>query len=177
MLSAESGGNHRDKNGKLITSPMGALGIGQLMPSTSKNPGFGILGIQNDSEGENIRVSKSYLGALIAKYHGDEKKGVAAYNTGPANLDKIIKKYKGDWMSHLPDETRDYIPKIFGDKKLEGSPAPKVKSNRGANTQRFSIDPLEVIHRNDRGEQQGQSEYLNTRVSQAAPFGADRSFA
>ncbi|WP_438979618.1 lytic transglycosylase domain-containing protein [Polynucleobacter sp.] len=177
MLSAESGGNHRDKNGKLITSPMGALGIGQLMPSTSKNPGFGILGIQNDSEGENIRVSKSYLGALIAKYHGDEKKGVAAYNTGPANLDKIIKKYKGDWMSHLPDETRDYIPKIFGDKKLEGSPAPKVKSNRGANTQRFSIDPLEVIHLNERREQQGQSEYLNTRVSQAAPFGADRSFA
>lgn len=173
MLGAESGGSHRDKNGKLITSHMGAMGIGQLMPPTSKNPGFGILGIQDDSEGENIRVSRSYLGALIAKYK-DKSKGVAAYNFGPKNFDDLLIKHPNDWMSHLPDETRNYIPKVMG----EGTPAPKVKgANRGASSQRFSIDPLEVIHRNDRGEQKGQSEYLNTRVSQATPFGADRSFA
>lgn len=174
MLGAESGGNHRDKNGKLITSPMGAMGIGQLMPATAKNPDFGILGIQDDSEGENIRVSRSYLGALIAKYKGSQIKGLAAYNHGQGNLDKLIKKYPNDWMSHLPRETKDYLPKVMG----EGTPAPKVKgANRGASSQRFSIDPLEVIHLNERREQQGQSEYLNTRVSQAAPFGADRSFA
>lgn len=173
MLGAESGGSHRDANGKLITSPKGAFGIGQLMPPTSKNPGFGILGIQDDSEGENIRVSRSYLGALIAKYK-DKSKGVAAYNFGPKNFDDLLIKHPNDWMSHLPRETKDYLPKVMG----EGTPAPKVKgANRGASSQRFSIDPLEVIHLNERREQQGQSEYLNTRVSQATPFGADRSFA
>lgn len=177
MLGVESGGAHRDKNGKLITSPKGAAGISQIMPGTGNTPGWDILGLQDNSEAENLRMGRSYAGAMI-KTKGSIKKGLAAYNYGPGNFDKLLHDHPKDWESRLPAETKDYINKVLtAQQKLEGSPAPKVKSNRGANTQRFSIDPLEVIHRNDRGEQQGQSEYLNTRVSQAAPFGADRSFA
>lgn len=177
MLSVESGGKTRDKNGKIITSSMGARGIAQVMPKTGLDPGWDILGPQDDSEAEGRRFGRTFLGAMI-KTKGSVKKGLAAYNYGPGNFDKLIHDHPNDWESRLPAETKNHINKVLtAQQKLEGSPAPKVKSNRGANTQRFSIDPLEVIHRNDRGEQQGQSEYLNTRVSQAAPFGADRSFA
>lgn len=178
MLSVESGGKNRDKNGKIITSSRGASGIAQVMPKTGLDPGWDILGPQDDSEAEGRRFGRTFLGAMI-KTKGSVKKGLAAYNYGPGNFDKLIHDHPNDWESRLPAETKNHINKVLtAQQKLEGSPAPKVKAtNKGANAHRVSIDPLEVIHRNDRGEQQGQSEYLNTRVSQAAPFGADRSFA
>jgi soluble lytic murein transglycosylase-like protein len=115
LLQAESKGVHEVSKGKLTTSGAGAEGITQLMPETAKNPGFGIEGVKDKSEGEYLRVGKEYLSALYKKY-GDFPKALAAYNSGMGNVDKAIRKGGEEWMSHLPQpkETIPYINKILG---------------------------------------------------------------
>lgn len=115
LLQAESGGKHEAAKGKLTTSKAGAEGITQLMPETAKNPGFGIEGVKDKSEGEYLRVGKGYLSALYKKY-GDFPKALAAYNAGTGSVDKAIRKGGEEWMSHLPQpkETIPYINKILG---------------------------------------------------------------
>nr|WP_282961124.1 lytic transglycosylase domain-containing protein [Burkholderia cenocepacia] len=56
-----------------------------------------------------------YMQFLMKKYGGDIRKALAAYNWGPGNLDKDIAKNGGQWDSHLPAETRNYISAIAGE--------------------------------------------------------------
>jgi hypothetical protein len=42
QIMAESGGQQYNPQGGILTSPKGALGIGQIMPATAANPGYGI---------------------------------------------------------------------------------------------------------------------------------------
>lgn len=119
LVKTESGGVHMDAKGNLTTSPVGAEGITQLMPSTAKKPGFGIEPVKDKSEGEYLRVGKEYLGALYKKFGGDAEKALAAYNAGLGNVQKAIGKaerFGGDWKDHLPkkEETLPYIQKILG---------------------------------------------------------------
>lgn len=118
LLHAESKGRHMDASGNLTTSPAGAQGISQLMPSTAAKPGFGIQGVKDQSEGEYLRVGKEYLSALYNKYK-DWPKALAAYNAGVGNVEKATGKaerYGGDWRDYLPKkkETIPYIEKILG---------------------------------------------------------------
>lgn len=122
LLVAESGSKHIDeKTGKLVTSPVGAQGISQLMPSTAKNPGYGITPVKDESEAEYLRVGKEYLSAMYRKY-GDWEKALAAYNSGSGNVDKALGKaerFERDWKEFLPKpkETLPYIEKILGEKR------------------------------------------------------------
>ena len=121
LLGAESNSTHRDKNGKLITSPVGAKGISQLMPKTAGDPGYGIKPLQNDTEEEYLRFGKDYLKAMYDKF-GDWEQALAGYNAGPGNVDKAIARAKekgGDWKDYLPKpkETLPYIEKILGKPK------------------------------------------------------------
>ena len=117
LVGAESRGVHGTGD-KLTTSPKGAEGITQLMPTTAANPGFGIKPVQDKSEGEYLRVGKEYLNALYGKYR-DWEKALAAYNAGMGNVEKAVGKaerYGGDWKEFLPKkkETLPYITKILG---------------------------------------------------------------
>ena len=49
------------------------------------------------------------LADLLKKYGGDLQKSLAAYNDGDANVDSAIKKYQGDWLKHLPNQTQNYV--------------------------------------------------------------------
>ncbi|HGF4015947.1 transglycosylase SLT domain-containing protein [Burkholderia cenocepacia] len=60
-------------------------------------------------------ASGRYMQSLMRKYGGDIRKALAAYNWGPGNLDKDIAKNGGQWDSHLPAETRNYIAQIAGE--------------------------------------------------------------
>ncbi|CAM2168042.1 Transglycosylase [Burkholderia latens] len=60
-------------------------------------------------------ASGRYMQSLMKKYGGDIRKALAAYNWGPGNLDKDIAKNGGQWDSHLPIETRNYIAQIAGE--------------------------------------------------------------
>jgi len=102
-------------------SPKGAVGTMQTMPSTLKDPGFGVAPAKNTSSDELERVGKDYFDAMYEKY-GDMDKALAAYNFGPGNLDNAITKYGENWKKGLPTETKEYIEKV----NSQPVPGPKL---------------------------------------------------
>lgn len=114
VVQAESRGRHLGPNGKLLTSSAGAQGITQIMPETGKRPGYGIKPLQDSSEAEYLRVGGELLDAYTKSFGGDTAKGLAAYNFGPANVQKLIRKHGDNWRQALPKETSDYLNKIIG---------------------------------------------------------------
>ena len=83
-------------------SQVGARGLMQLMPRTGR-----WMGAQNlyDPE-QNIDAGVRYIKYLNARFHGDMKKTIAAYNAGEGN----VKRYRG-----VPPfrETRQYVKKVM----------------------------------------------------------------
>jgi hypothetical protein len=88
-------------------SPVGAVGLTQLMPKTAAG-----LGVNPGVVDENLKGGATYLQSLIKKYDGDVGKALAAYNAGPGRVDK---------GGPLPQETQSYVAKIMmklrGDKR------------------------------------------------------------
>jgi soluble lytic murein transglycosylase-like protein len=65
------------------TSPVGALGLTQVMPSTAK---FYVKGVTREKlydPSTNLRVGFRYLRGLVDEYHGDVKLALLVYNRGP----------------------------------------------------------------------------------------------
>lgn len=81
----------------------------QVMPTTARNPGFGIAPARSDSPGEFNRVGRAYLGVLKQRYGGDPAKTWAAYNAGPGRVDAALRSHGPNWLRSLPPETQDYV--------------------------------------------------------------------
>jgi hypothetical protein len=73
------------------TSPVGAVGLTQLMPRTARWLQPGVTQKQLREPGTNLRIGFRYLRRLIDKYEGDEKLALLAYNRGPGTVDKAIR--------------------------------------------------------------------------------------
>jgi len=76
----------------------------QLMPGTAS-----MMGVHNSfSPDENISGGTAYLDALLTRYHDDIKLAVAAYNAGPAAIDR----YHG-----IPPytETHAYVARVISE--------------------------------------------------------------
>ncbi|HFC8465948.1 TPA: transglycosylase SLT domain-containing protein [Neisseria subflava] len=90
-------------------SAAGAKGHFQFMPGTAK--AYGISGREWDFDASSDAAAR-YFQWLLKHYNGDHNKALAAYNWGNGNLDKAIKRYGNDWLSHAPKETQGYVNSI-----------------------------------------------------------------
>jgi hypothetical protein len=106
IMAKESGGRRYDKEGNLLTSSKGALGEMQVMPYTSRDPGFGVRPARDSSPDELRRVGDDYAAAMYNRY-GDPKLAMIAYNMGPGATDKWLAA--GADPRKLPKETQGYI--------------------------------------------------------------------
>lgn len=122
VKQAESRGQRFDETGKLLTSPKGAEGEMQVLPKTSRKPGFGVEPAKDRSPDEIARVGRDYLKAMVDKY-GDTEKALIAYNWGPKNADDWLAS--GADKSKLPKETQGYITRVFN--KLNATPPASAK--------------------------------------------------
>lgn len=91
------------------SSADGAKGHFQFMPGTAKT--YGISGREWDFDASSDAAAR-YFQWLLKHYNGDHNKALAAYNWGNGNLDKAIKRYGNDWLSHAPKETQGYVSSI-----------------------------------------------------------------
>jgi hypothetical protein len=89
-------------------SPKGAIGVMQLMPATARS----LAADPNDPE-QNIDAGTRLLRELLIKYDGDVAKALAAYNAGPAAVDR----YQG--IPPYP-ETQTYVDKVIRNYKQAG---------------------------------------------------------
>jgi soluble lytic murein transglycosylase-like protein len=116
VVKAESNGNAR------AVSRAGARGLMQLMPSTAAG-----LGVDDSFKpGENVRGGSTYLDALLTRYHDNLALALAAYNAGPAAVDR----YHGIPPYH---ETRAYVARVIHEFNY------RVQARQGAQAHRAGL--------------------------------------
>lgn len=71
-------------------SPVGALGLTQLMPSTARLFEPGVTREQLLTADVNLRIGFKYLRALIREYKGDLKLALLVYNRGPVAVGRAL---------------------------------------------------------------------------------------
>jgi len=98
---------HAESDGRTnAVSRTGAQGLMQLMPGTARN-----LGVKDSFQpDQNINGGTAYLDALLTRYHDNLALALAAYNAGPAAVDKYhgIPPYR---------ETRAYVARVMNEFK------------------------------------------------------------
>jgi soluble lytic murein transglycosylase-like protein len=84
LVDVESEFSHK------AVSPVGALGLTQLMPATAKFFDPSIVRADLFDPETNLRIGFRFLKELIAKYDGDVDLALHAYNRGPSKVDKVV---------------------------------------------------------------------------------------
>lgn len=105
-------------------SPVGAIGLMQLMPATAK-------AIEADNATTsalvdprtNIRLGIRHLKDVVALFKGNTTLAVAAYNAGAGNVNKWRKNFghlpEMEFIENIPfPETREYVKKVMAGAEL-----------------------------------------------------------
>lgn len=143
-------------------SKAGAVGLAQIMPSTRKNLEMRhgrMLDPRNMAD--SVFMQKEVMKENYRRF---------------GNWDDAARAYNGGWSPRRwgNPETSSYVPKIHN-RMRQGMPMPEG-SGGGSNEQRFIFDapPIEVIHKNERGQQVAPTQSLAVNVRPATPFGTQR---
>jgi len=154
MIQAESGGRQFNAQGGVLTSSKGAMGVGQVMPSTAIQPGYGVTNIfdlaqqrgmpvpSRDEAGArqllgneqlNREFGQNYFNAMQQRFPQDPNAAVAAYNAGPGRVGQNMQANAGQLnTAQLPNETQAYIQKVMGrmppqaQAQTQGQPQPII---------------------------------------------------
>jgi hypothetical protein len=111
------------------------MGVGQVMPSTAMQPGYGVTNIFDlaeqrgiavpsrdtagaqallANEGLNREFGQSYFNAMQQRFPQDPAASVAAYNAGPGRVGQNLQANAGQLnMSQMPNETQAYVNKVL----------------------------------------------------------------
>ena len=120
IVKAESGGNAR------AVSRAGAQGLMQLMPGTAADLGVG----DSFRPEQNVRGGSTYVDELLTRYHDNLALALAAYNAGPAAVDKYhgIPPYR---------ETRLYVARVIHEfnRRVKTREAQEKRAVASASTQ------------------------------------------
>lgn len=105
-------------------SPVGAVGLMQLMPATASAVAKGSVSKNSlTSPAVNIRFGTRHLKDLLDYHNGNLVKVIAAYNAGSGNVGKWEKRF-GDmpadqFIENIPfGETREYVKKVLAGMEL-----------------------------------------------------------
>jgi len=128
VMQVESAFNPR------AVSPKGAIGLMQLMPATMRQ--YGVANPFDPSQ--NVAAGVAYLRDLLDRYQNDETLALAAYNAGPAAVDRhgqTVPPYR---------ETKNYVTRI---NKMAGAGAPPAADTRERTIYKVTetIDGREVV--------------------------------
>ncbi len=109
-------------------SHAGARGLMQLMPGTAREQSgkaglrYNMASLTSDPQ-YNIRLGSGYFERMLRYYGGSRPLAVAAYNAGPGNVNKWLRRNgdprKGgiDWLKWIEDipisETRNYVKRVL----------------------------------------------------------------
>lgn len=74
-----------------VVSPVGAVGLTQVMPATAREVAPGTTRQDLMRPETNLKVGFTYLKRLIDKY-GDEELALTAYNRGPGTVNRLLKR-------------------------------------------------------------------------------------
>lgn len=101
-----------------IRSRVGAMGLWQFMPATGRMYGMNVNSDVDDRMDPEMSTDAAakYLKSLYRMF-GDWEVAMAAYNCGPGNVRKAIRRSGGKktfWeiYNYLPRETRSYVPQV-----------------------------------------------------------------
>lgn len=104
-------------------SPVGAVGLMQLMPKTANRVAqkFGLPGVEKEAlkvGDTNIRLGTLYLQQLLDQFEDDMVHAVAAYNAGPQAVHGWISRFGNSETDEFVElisyrETRRYVKRVF----------------------------------------------------------------
>ncbi len=104
-----------DPNAK---SKAGATGLWQFIKGTAKMVGLEVNSVVDERRSieKSTQAALDYLQSLYDRF-GDWNLAIAAYNCGPGNVSKALKKSNSTnfWeiRKHLPQETQKYLPRFI----------------------------------------------------------------
>lgn len=143
----ESGGN------QFAISGAGAKGLFQFMDGTARD--MGLRGNDVFDPEKSAQAAAKYLSQLLRQNGGDLSKALASYNWGIGN----VKRYG---MGLMPQETRNYIPKVMSNMPTS---APVIQQETNINIHGV-FDPREAA-RLTVDRQKG----VNSQLTQQLPAG------
>jgi soluble lytic murein transglycosylase len=120
-----------------VRSPVGAVGLLQLMPDTAAEVAGGpVSGAELEQPGRNAELGARYLRQMLSQWQGNPVPAVASYNAGPGAvtgwLDPRLSEQPEVWVEAIPfPETRLYVKKVLGNLWSMAAPRPTVCPPQG----------------------------------------------
>ena len=105
----------------IIKSPVGALGLMQVIPDTAKFAAYQLKLAKYEltKPVDNIKLGTWYLNFTHSQVKDNSVLAIAGYNAGPGNVDKWVKEFGtedlDEFVEKIPfEETQNYVKNVLG---------------------------------------------------------------